>query len=341
MTRASLAFVAGTVAAAALMLAATAAFRPATSGPRASNAIVSIGVVGDTAYAPEREVQLDHLLADLDKHALSFVVHVGDLGSPRQGSCTDQLIAKRLSQFQASKNPLVYTPGDNDWTDCRDMQTASPKFPLGRLDRVRETFFAGASVSLGKRTIPLVRQSDGGDPKYAKYRENARWDMAGVTFIALHVVGSNNGRGRDADGDAEYAERLAADLAWLEASFAHAAARGSRAVMVFQQANIFPAYLPFPGDPKVQPSGFDDLRVALARNAAAFGKPVALVHGDSHFFRVDKPYLRRGANNDTFVPNLTRIEGFGDPFHHWVRIDVDPGEPEVFVVRPRLVGANR
>ena len=341
MSRAGVGFLSAMLAAAGIVWASSEAVREATFATPARSTGISIAVIGDTAYTPEREVQLDNLLADIDRHELSFVVHVGDLGSPRQGSCTDALLAKRLGQFSASANPLVYTPGDNDWTDCRDMQSGSAGFPLERLSKVRETFYPATAVSLGKRTIPLVRQSDGSDTKFAKYKENARWDMGGITFMTLHVVGSNNGLGRTAESDGEFADRLAADLAWLESAFAHATASGSRAVMIFQQANIFPAYLPFPGDPKQQPSGYGELRAALARHALAFGKPVGLVHGDSHFFRVDKPYLRRGANDDTFVPNLTRIEGFGDPFHHWVRIDVDSNDPEVFVVRPRLVGANR
>lgn len=341
MSSAGAGFLCAMLAAAGIVWASSEAVRNTAVAPVSRPAGVAIAVIGDTAYAPEREAQLESLLADIDRHELSFVVHVGDLGSPRQGSCTDDLLGKRLNQFQASANPLVYTPGDNDWADCRDLQGGDVRFPLARLSKVRELFFAGPPASFGKRTISLVRQSDGSDSKFAKYKENARWDIGGVTFVSLHVIGSNNGLGRTAESDAEFAERLAADLAWLEASFAHASAAGSRAVMIFQQANIFPAYLPFPGDPKQQPSGYGELRAALARHAIAFGKPVGLVHGDSHFFRVDKPYLRRGANDDTFVPNLTRIEGFGDPFHHWVRIEVDPEDPEVFVVRPRLVGANR
>lgn len=41
----------------------------------------------------------------------------------------------------------------------------------------------------------------------------------------------------------------------------------------------------------------------------AFGKPVAYVHGDSHYFRIDKPLLDA---NGIRALNFTRVETFGD-----------------------------
>src|SRR5436305_1442026 len=80
--------------------------------------------------------------------------------------------------------------------------------------------------------------------EFSKYRENVRWDFGGVTFITLHVVGSNNGLGRAPDGDAEFAERNKANMAWLQQAFAHAKAGNSRAIMVIQQANMFQEWAP-------------------------------------------------------------------------------------------------
>ena len=31
---------------------------------------------------------------------------------------------------------------------------------------------------------------------FPKFRENARWDFSGVTFVTLHLPGSKDGRGR-------------------------------------------------------------------------------------------------------------------------------------------------
>ena len=251
----------------------------------------------------------------------------------------DELRARRLAQFRASAHPLVFTPGDNDWTDCHE-PTVKGGDPLERLATLRVAFFAG-DHALGRRALALRRQSGDGGP-FAKFRENVRWDLGGVTFLTLHVTGSNNGLGRTREGDSEYAERNAANLAWLHRGFAHAKSRRSRAIVVLQQANPFHEFPPFPGKPQ-EPSGYADLRAALQTEVRAFTNPVVLMHGDSHYFRIDKPLspLRvRGAPVTTAFEHFTRVEGFGTPYHHWVHVTVDPEDPNVFTFRPRLVPRN-
>jgi hypothetical protein len=296
------------------------------SGPQ-----VSFAIIGDMGYRASEEPLLENVLREVNAAPLAFVVHVGDLGSPLAGSCTDELLAKRLAQFQASAHPLIYTPGDNEWTDCHDGQGVKGGNPLQRLPVVRGMFFKDGQ-SLGQRKLPLVRQS-------GTYPENARWELGGVTFLTLHVVGSNNGLGRTPDGDEEHAKRRDATLAWLREGFADAKATAARAVMVILHANMYPELPPFPGEGPKQPSGFAEVRAALEKEARAFGRPVVLVHGDSHYFRVDKPLMIRRAGGAPLA-SFTRIEGFGSPFHHWVHVSIDPRDPEVFVVRPRIVEAN-
>ena len=292
----------------------------------------SFALIGDLGYTRAQEPQVDNVLRAINAEPLAFVVHDGDLGSPPNGSCTNELWARRLAQFQASSHPFIYTPGDNEWTDCHAAEGAPGYEPLERLAALRATFFA-TSESLGQRKIPLVRQ--------AGYPENLRWTYGEVTFITLHVVGSNNNRGRTSDGDAEYAARNQADIAWLREGFA--AASKSRAIMIIQQANIFPDFSPFPGGKPQEPSGYAELRAALEQEASAYRKPVVLVHGDSHYFRIDQPLGRRTGRGGVGVPgleNFTRVETFGAPSHHWVQAYVRRDDPNVFTFRPRLVGAN-
>ena len=68
----------------------------------------------------------------------------------------------------------------------------------------------------------------------------------------------------------------------------------------------------------------------------AFGKPVVLVHGDSHYFRIDKPLTRVGRR----LENFTRVETFGNPDVHWLRVTVDPHDANVFTFRPQIVRGN-
>jgi hypothetical protein len=294
---------------------------------------ITFALIGDLGYTPAEEPALANVLADINRDTwLAFVVHVGDLASPRRG-CTDGVLEHRLEQFKTSAHPFIYTPGDNEWTDCHEPAVKDGD-PLERLTKVRAMFFNGERT-LGLRTFPVNRQSEG--PAFAKYRENARWELGGVTFLTLHVVGSNNGRGRTPEGNAEYAERNKANLAWLRQGFAHARATDARAIMVLQQANIFPEYAPFPGKP-AEPSGLAETRAVLQKEAAAFGKPVVLVHGDSHYFRIDKPMSPRPGG--PVMENFTRVEPFGSPYHHWVHVTIDPDDPNVFTFRPRMVPAN-
>lgn len=301
----------------------------------------TFALIGDLGYFRHEQRQADNLFADLNrKSALAFVVHTGDLSSPRF-ACTNAFLSYRLAQFRASIHPLVYTPGDNDWTDCHGPRITGEN-PSQRLDKLREMFFQG-DRTVGRRTLALNRQSQSANPAFAKYRENVRWDFGGVTFLTLHVVGSNNGRGRTPGGDAEYEERNRANRAWLEEGFAHAKSVKSRAIMIVQQANLFPEFPPFPGTVK-EPSGLSDIRAKLQNETAAFGKPVVLVHGDSHFFRIDKPLSPRrvrGRFADPAFENFTRVETFGTPYHHWLEVTVDANDPGVFSFRPRIVPSTR
>ena len=188
----------------------------------------SFAVIGDVGYFPQEEAGVDNLFADLNSEkSLAFVIHVGDLALPRF-ACTNALLQRRLNQFQTSMHPLIYTPGDNDWTDCHEPAVVGGD-PFERLKKVRELFFAHEQ-SLGQSAIALTRQSRNTSSPLSKYRENARWDHQGLTFVTLHVVGSNNGLGQSTPADAEYRERNIADLAWLKEAFRHAKAQNSRAI---------------------------------------------------------------------------------------------------------------
>jgi hypothetical protein len=76
----------------------------------------------------------------------------------------------------------------------------------------------------------------------------------------------------------------------------------------------------------------------------AFRKPVAYVHGDSHYFRVDKPFLSATGQR---LENFTRVETFGDNAQngnndvHWLKVLVDPHSRDVFAFQPQVVPANR
>jgi len=316
----------------AVLLAACASVQPSFPAAAAAGAFQVI-IFGDTPYRqmghPDRvaeQAAYHHLLDTIAAHPAAFVVHIGDFTGT---VCSDSLFAERVREFDAIPHPLVYTPGDNEWADC-----ARDGFePLERLSRLRALFAAG-DASMGARTLPLARQS--ADPRFARYRENARWSLGGVLFVTLHVVGANNNRGREAAPGAEYVERTAANLAWLRDSFAHARERGMLGVVVFTQADL----QLLPGERRNPPAldGFAEVRDELQRQAAAFPRPVALVHGDSHYYRVDKPFNVPGT--DRVLTTFTRAETFGDPDVHALLMTVDPADPALFRFAPFIVREN-
>jgi hypothetical protein len=140
----------------------------------------------------------------------------------------------------------------------------------------------------------------------------------------------------------------------MQDAFAEAKARASAAVMFISQADPgFDATDATRGpvrDPRTlaetdgAPDGFQDFLLALRDEVIAFEKPVAYVHGDSHYFRVDKPFLNAQGQR---LENFTRVETFGDNQAkgnndvNWLKVIVDSRSREVFAYQQQIVPANR
>ena len=79
------------------------------------------------------------------------------------------------------------------------------------------------------------------------------------------------------------------------------------------------------------------MRHCFRAETLAFRGQVALVHGDSHYFKMDKPL---NGPADGVLANFTRIETFGARNTHWVSASIDPDNPNLFDFQPRAVAAN-
>jgi predicted phosphodiesterase len=320
------------------------------------------GVIGDTSYSKVAEQEFDRLMATLNKENLAFVVHVGDFEADARAyerspdkltkitmPCTDENFQRVLATFQKSVNPIILTPGDNDWTDCHFVKAR--KFdPMERLAKVREMFFPDGR-SLGQKTIAIDSQAK--DADFKKYAENLMWSFNGVTFATLHIVGSDNNKGRTPEMDAEHAERTKANIAWMKKIFSDAKAKSSIGLVLLTQANpgfethwppslmsrYFRNFRAIKAPEKPEPTGYDEILDALAAEMETYKKPTAFVHGDTHIFHVSKPLLSKKTKR--IFENFTRIETFGDPDTHWVRITVDPSKPELFTIEPEIVPENK
>jgi hypothetical protein len=260
-----------------------------------------------------------HLIALVNALHPPFTLHVGDF-KDGVADCGDAEYALQQRNFQRFEQALVYTPGDNDWFDCQRRGDD----PLERLAALRRRFFATAQ-SLGQRPLALQRQADR-MPAHAAYVENLRWAHQGVLFTTFHTVGPHNGI--DAPQPAVRAEaqaREAANAAWIAEAFALARQQQLRALVLATQAEtlVYPdPQLPHKGE--VHPGFAASIARSLLPLAEAAPFPVLLIHGDGHQYTTDRPFRNRQGQP---IANLWRLEVFGDPRMHAVRVRVNaPGD---------------
>ncbi len=323
----------------------------------------AIGLWGDLPYSDvQAMVGVPNLIADMNAQNLVFTVHDGDLkagnsiaNSVTPTTCSDALYTQSLAYFNTLKAPAIFTPGDNDWTDC-DRPSNGGFSSRERLDFERGVFFS-TKFSQGQRKLALTVQTTPlclGVSGPVPCVENRRWTIGAVTYATLNVQGSCNNLCDTAPDPEEYEARNAANIAWLQETFKAAKARNSAAVMLITQAD--PGWDLTDGtraplrDPKTlaqtdgQPDGYQKFLLALRDEVIAFGRPVAYVHGDSHYHRIDKPFLDAQGKR---LENFTRVETFGDNAAnglndvHWVKVTVNPRSREVFSYQAQIVPDNR
>lgn len=309
----------------------------------------TIALFGDMPYNAIGKEQYPNLIADVNAAHVEFSVFDGDLKSGGDGACTDEnLYFPALANFNKFVQPLVLAVGDNDWTDCwgrYGASTTTPETsdPIERLQHERELFFS-TPYSLGQHKLQLTRQ--GG--MYSQYVENSRWRYGPVVYITLNLQGSNDnypyagvdGETRSPDEiermRAEQRARKAANLAWLDEGFAYAKQVHAKGVMVIAQAD-----LNFNNENHLSDTrswdAYPDYVNALRDTALAFPGQVVYVHGDSHYFKMDKPI---SGPKGGVVANFTRVETFGARNTHWVSATIDPENPNLFVFETRMVPGN-
>lgn len=330
----------------------------ATGAANAQERAFDFALIGDMPYTKVQEQEYQRVLSALNAADLAFVAHIGDFQfdatpynrNPAIASmpCVDENYKAIYESFQSIRHPFILTPGDNDWSDCWPL-AAKKVDPLELLSKLR-TMFYPEGRSLGQKPIAVRHQS--GDPNFAKFRENLRWSMGGVLFVTLHAVGENDNFGRTPEMDAEHIERKAANLAWIRQAFAEARTTDSRGLVILTQANpgfetawpdsaktrYFLRFVPRGQPVPSRPLAFGDYLRALSEELETYDKPVAYLHGDTHIFRIDKPLYSRKTNRA--FQNFTRVETFGWPDTHWVRVTVDPADSQLFRFKAEVVPGN-
>ncbi len=302
----------------------------ATALSAAENPRFTFAAVGCMPYGEANWPGFRRVIDEINRRQPAFTVHCGDTKS---GSLppSDDFMHRILDAFNSFDGPLIYTPGDNEWTDVH-RENNGRQDPLVWLAKVRALYFA-EERSLGRAPIPLITQRT--LPRYAKFVENARWSVGGVVFATIHMVGSSNNRQPEVPGAVEeFTERQTANIAWMKAAFAAARKDQAPGIALFFQADPF--YQDYAKSGRHE--GFKDFLDALEEQCLFFQKPVLLVHADEHRFRLDAGH--RFDRSAAPVPNVTRVETFGDGDLHGILVLVDPASPQVFLPLPLLVPGN-
>ncbi len=281
---------------------------------------------------PAEPVKFGRLISVVNQAKPAFTIHVGDIisGSTK---CSDENFKRVRAMFATFRQPLIYTPGDNEWTDCHRFLSGGYD-PLERLTAIRQMFFADPQKSLGRRPMTLQSQAML-MPEHARYRENQRWTYHRILFATAHVIGSNNNLQPMRPGTLpEFAARERANLAWITAAFATAIQNKALGMVLAWQANMHRT----PRHNRDAPFSiaYTKLIDAVESGARSFGKPVLVVYGDFHTFDV-RPFVNTKREP---VAGVTHLQVFGDADVHGVLVTVRPDSKEVFSIKPMIVPGN-
>jgi len=330
------------VAVALVMTMTAAARRSADAGSP-----FTIAVYGDAPYGTsntdtaEFDATPAFITAVNDDPSVSLVAHVGDIhsGSQRCTEAYDQSIATLWSSFA---DPLVYTPGDNEWSDCQKAKqlAGDPSLsyaggdPIANLALVRSLFFPHPGLTLGQNPISVVSQGLVGHDTDVSYVENVRWEQSGTLFVTLNLPGGSNndndnwfGAARTQAQTDEIAARTDADLHWINAAFVAARQDRVGSIVILEQADMWDVEDAVAG----HQAAYEPFVSAIANHTKAFKLPVLLINGDSHKYRSDNPLVEGAPCADEGkLPECTIDAWTHHPFYdvpNFHRIVVHGGTP--------------
>jgi hypothetical protein len=284
----------------------------------------SFVALGDMPYGKPEQSYPSYrgLIAAINQTQPLFSIHVGDFKSGST-ECSDQEYSEQLKHFSTFEAGVVFTPGDNDWTDCYRRSNGSYD-PLERLAKLRQDFYK-PNESLGIKPFALASQP-AEDPKHNLYVENQRWVVDEVLFVTLHIVGSNNNfETRDSSVTNEFFARDAANIGWIRESFKLAEKNHYRAIVFAFQANVFISRSMWEDFPAW--SGFrNSIGQTLLPLAKEWNKPILIIHGDGHQLHFDQPFKIKGQ----VMSNITRLEVPGASDVRAVKVTVDLSKDQKF-----------
>jgi hypothetical protein len=123
----------------------------------------SFALWGDMPYKRNGDDPgLKATIASMNAADIAFSIHDGDVkdGGSR---CDDVVYTDALALFNRLQAPAIYTPGDNEWTDChrlsnREPAIRAPRHSLRDLQHARQQQQPGG----GRRRLQHQERTQGG-----------------------------------------------------------------------------------------------------------------------------------------------------------------------------------
>jgi len=281
------------------------------------------------------------------------VMHVGDIHSGSQ-YCTQSYDQSIFDLWATFKDPLIYTPGDNEWTDCHkpkeggglyDASTGqiaptlvngvNPDYaggdPLANLALVRSIFFPQPGLTLGGQKMQVISQAqvfDANHPTDSQYVENVMWEQSQVLFVTINLPGGSNN-----DQDTWYGDGTSAHTPPFQtpgqvqegpqrtgADTRWLDAAFAKAKADGMKAVVIGAQADM-WDPEKGAShqaGYEPIVSDIATDTNAFGGPVLMFNGDSHVYQSGNPFSPSDPNYNIHpgytVPDFHRVVVHGSTF---------------------------
>jgi len=291
----------------------------------------SFVALGDLPYGSDETagVKYRELIKQINTVNSEFSIHVGDF---KAGSahCSDEEFDRQRKHFDLFTRAVVYTPGDNDWTDCGRKSNGSYD-PLERLAKLRMQFFK-SDISLGQKPIAVATQAKT-MPAYSTYVENQRWQFASTLFTTVHIVGSDNRFApNNVEAEKEFFARDQANIAWMEETFRIAAKQKLQTLVFAFQADVVRGMSR--SGALAEKTGYHaSIEKTLLPLAKEFQGSILIVHGDSHTFKFDQTFLLESK----VLKNVYRLEVPGATTTGAVSVTIQEGNSIPFSVKQIIV----
>jgi hypothetical protein len=317
-------------------MGASAAATRAARAP-AKPEVMRVALIADLPQWPAAEANMATLLDYFAERKLSLVIHAGGIKGDTE-SCSDAVLGSRQQLLNQSPLPLIYVPGETDWSECQSPANGSFD-PVERLNRLRELFFP-EDATLGRHPRPVLRQSD--QALFRSFRENMRMSIGDVLIVGLNVPGDNNHYRNEGGRNSEFEDRREANRQWLARAFSVARQRGLNGIVVVAHAD---PHFANGWEKKGRPTlldgfmrhrtrdGYLEFKRQLRELSARFNGQVLLVHaggnGPESGFGIDKP-LHDAAGK--VVQNFTRVSLPTGTISQWAELVITPAAASPFAV---------